>query len=189
MTAFVVDRSKEREASYTEVLMSGNGQYGGLGNNVFTTSQSNASRVKAISGLKQCALSHSLVTYEASPDHVAVNDRTNTLEAIKPAEITVSPSGHVLLAMQSSADSNGVGGDDVMVWGRNFDYELGNGKKSNLPTPVHLDIAEGERLMLMERRAAEVKDLHGKVWKKGVKVRQQVAAGYGTSAVYWKIEQ
>lgn len=46
---------------------------------------------------------------------------------------------------------------------------------------------ESDRLMLMERKAKEVKDLKGKVWKKNVKVRQCVAAGYGTSVVYWKI--
>mgnify|MGYP001260797047 FL=1 len=41
--------------------------------------------------------------------------------------------------------------------------------------------------MLMERNAKQVKDLHGKVWGKGVKVQQTIASGYGTSAIYWKI--
>ncbi|KAF6764701.1 regulator of chromosome condensation 1/beta-lactamase-inhibitor protein II [Ephemerocybe angulata] len=171
LTAFVVDRAKDQEATQTELLMTGNGQYGGLGNNVFTTGQRDASRVKAVSGLRQ------------------YNEKTNTLDPIKPEEITVAPFGHVLLTINSSADSNGVGGSDVMVWGRNFDSELGNGRKSSIAGPIHLDLAEGERLMLRTRKAKEVKDLHGKVWKKGVNVKQQVAAGYGTSVVYWKIDQ
>jgi hypothetical protein len=102
--------------------------------------------------------------------------------------------------VNSSPDPNQVGGDDVYVWGRNFDGELGNGKKSSIAIPLYVSldppkaskgtvdpVKEDERLMLMERKAKEVKDLKGKVWKKGVKVRQCVAAGYGTSVVYWKI--
>lgn len=54
LAAFVVDRSDKRDVSYSELLMSGNGQWGGLGNNVMTTAQSNASRVKAVSGMQQC---------------------------------------------------------------------------------------------------------------------------------------
>ena len=124
--------------------------------------------------------------------------------------MAISPTGHVLASVDSSADSNGVGGDDVYIWGRNFEGELGNGKKSSLATPLNvalepaphigvsfggLPVAKGpidparedQRLMLTERKANEVKDLKGRVWKRGVKVKQSVAAGYGTSAVYWKI--
>ena len=82
----------------------------------------------------------------------------------------------------------------MYVWGKNFDGELGNGKKSSVSTPLRVQLEQdkemtmGERLMLMKRKAKEVRDLKGKVWGKGVKVRQCLAAGYGTSAVYWKIE-
>lgn len=74
-----------------------------------------------------------------------------------------------------------------MVWGKNYDYELGNGKKASLAIPVNLDGPDGERLMLMRKKAREVLDLTGQVWKKGVTVQQHVVAGYGTSGVYWKI--
>ncbi|TFK28684.1 RCC1/BLIP-II [Coprinopsis marcescibilis] len=173
LTAFIVDRGNELpgQSPYTELLMAGNGQYGGLGNNTASSGQSEPTRVKTVSGLHQ------------------YNDLTKRLDPIKPDDISISPTGHVLLALNSAADSEGVGGSDVQVWGRNFDHELGNGKKGSMSSPINLEVPEGERLMLMGRKAKEVKDLHGKVWKRGVKVEQRVATGYGNSVVYWKIEQ
>lgn len=75
-----------------------------------------------------------------------------------------------------------------MVWGRNRESELGNGKKANLVIPATVESPEGDRIMLVTKKATEVKDLHGKVWKRGVKVEQHAVAGYECSAVYWKIE-
>jgi len=74
-----------------------------------------------------------------------------------------------------------------MVWGRNQESELGNGKKASLVVPTTVESPDGNRVMLMTKRAMEVKDLHGKVWKCGVKVEQHVVAGYENSVVYWKI--
>lgn len=54
MTAFVVERKDHEGLITVDVLMSGNGQYGGLGSNLYTTAQSNPTRVKGISGLLQC---------------------------------------------------------------------------------------------------------------------------------------
>ena len=119
-----------------------------------------------------------------SPD----DDRIKALEPIKPEEISISPTGHILLALNSSADSGGVGGQDLMVWGRNRESELGNGKKASLVIPATVESPDGDRVMLMTKKATEVRDLHGKVWKRGVKVEQHAVAGYECSAVYWKIE-
>ncbi len=91
------------------------------------------------------------------------------------------------MALDSSAESEGVGGRDVMVWGKNYDYELGIGKKSSLAMPVNLDAPDAERLMMMRKKAREVLDLTGQVWKGGVTVEQHAVAGYGNSAVYWRI--
>ena len=54
MTAFIVEREDDAGPKTVDVLMSGNGQYGGLGNNLYTTAQGNPTRVKGISGLLQC---------------------------------------------------------------------------------------------------------------------------------------
>ena len=74
-----------------------------------------------------------------------------------------------------------------MVWGRNQSHELGNAKKSTIASPTGLQTPDGERFMLMRKKAKEVKDLHGNVWKKGVNVEQREVVGYENSAVYWKI--
>ena len=118
------------------------------------------------------------------------NERIQGVEPINPDEIVISPTGHVLLTLNSSVDSAGVGGQDLMVWGRGHEYELGNGKRTNVvvPTPIPAPDEE-ERFMLVSRKAKEVKDLHGKLWKRGVQVKQHVAAGYQNSVVYWKIVQ
>jgi hypothetical protein len=115
------------------------------------------------------------------------NDHIQALEPVMPEEISISPTGHVLLALNSSVGSSGVGGRDLMVWGKNYESELGNGKRTSVAVPTPLAMEDGERLMLMSMKAKEVKDLHGKLWKRGVKVEQKVATGYGNSAVYWRI--
>ena len=113
------------------------------------------------------------------------DDQAKRLEPIKPAEISISPTGHVLVSLKSSTKT-GVGGKDLMVWGKNYESELGNGKKASVAQPVVVEW-EGERLMLKTKRAKEVKDLQGRVWKTGVWVGQRATAGPQNSVVYWKV--
>ena len=117
---------------------------------------------------------------------VADNDRIRALEPVMPEEISISPTGHVLLAL-NSVTTDGIGGRDLMVWGKNYESELGNGRKVSVAVPTPLVMEDGERFMLMSMKGKEVKDLHGKVWKRGVKVEQTATTGYGNSAVYWRI--
>ena len=113
------------------------------------------------------------------------DDQAKRLEPIKPAEISISPTGHVLVSLNSSSKT-GAGGNDLMAWGKNYESELGNGKKSSIAQPAVVE-SEGERLMLKTKRAKEVKDLQGRVWKTGVWVGQWATAGPQNSVVYWKI--
>lgn len=121
--------------------------------------------------------------------------------------MSVSPTGHVLLTLDTLARAGpGVpagGGRDLLVWGANRQYQLGNGKRTSLATPVLLELPglpggggpeaskkENERkgrLMLVQRRVKEVKDLQGRRWKTNVDVEQSAVAGFGCSLVYWKI--
>lgn len=136
-----------------------------------------------------CNVSHSdLSLIIVNPEILADNDAKQSLEAIQPDEISISHTGHILLSLTSNPDINGVGGRDLLVWGRNNESELGNGKRSNVvfPTPVQSP-DEHERFMLREKKAKEVKDLAGNVWKRGVQVKQQVVSGFNNSVVYWKI--
>jgi len=54
LTAFTVEREGDKTRSTVDLLICGNGQYGGLGNNTYTTVQGDPLRVKSLSGLLQC---------------------------------------------------------------------------------------------------------------------------------------
>jgi hypothetical protein len=75
-----------------------------------------------------------------------------------------------------------------VVWGKNYESELGNGKKSSLPVPTTLETPEG-RFMLKHRKVREVRGLDGKVWKRKVEIEQHAVVGFGNSAVFWKISK
>ena len=75
----------------------------------------------------------------------------------------------------------------MMAWGANFDYQLGTGKRGSQSTPTLIETVDGGRFMLQSKLADEVRDMQGKVWKKGVEVEQQIVAGWNNSIVYWRI--
>ena len=111
------------------------------------------------------------------------------MQPIHPHQISVSPDGHVLLTLETlSRAGPGGAGRDLLVWGANQDFQLGNGKRGSLAAPAALHAPNGERVILGKRKA-DVKDMQGKVWKKGVQVEQCAVAGWGNSVVYWKICQ
>ena len=137
-------------------------------------------------------------------DFQIVSEKTQNLQPVVPYDLSVSPTGHVLLTLDTLARAgpgmDKAAGRDLLVWGANRDYQLGNGKRASLATPTTLELPglpnsvkfEGDdeskgRLMLMKRRAKEVKDMGGKKWKGNVDVEQCAVAGWGSSLVYWKI--
>ncbi|KAF7796898.1 hypothetical protein EIP86_008083 [Pleurotus ostreatoroseus] len=170
LTFFKVERTDGSAMPYIDVLACGNGLYGGLGNAAFSNAQSTPVRTRNVSGLLE------------------YSERTNNLQPIYPHAISVSPTGHVLLTLDTLARSGpgGSGGRDLLVWGANQEYQLGSGKRGSVATPAVLHAPDGQRLML-GRRTADVKDLGGRLWKKGVVVEQCAVAGWGNSLVYWKI--
>lgn len=58
MTYFVVERDflSTGETKFFDVLASGNGQWGGLGNGTFSNCQGDPVKVKNMSGLMECVL-------------------------------------------------------------------------------------------------------------------------------------
>ena len=110
----------------------------------------------------------------------AVDEKTNNMQPIVPKHISVSPTGHVLATLDTGSER------DLLGWGANYEYQLGNGRRSSVPIPTVLEVAGG-RMMLSKRKANEVRDLSGKVWKRGVNVEQCAVAGWGNSMVYWRI--
>ncbi|KAI9508842.1 RCC1/BLIP-II [Russula earlei] len=160
---FTVERIDGTSIRNVEVLSCGNGQYGGLGNALFTNSQSVPVRTRAVSGLLE------------------FSEKTNNLQPIAPHALSVSPDGHVLLALETHAQAGpGGGGRDLLAWGTNYDFQVGNGKRASIAVPTVLETADGDRIMLGKRLAKVVRDAQGRVWRRGVR-------GYGTSLVYWRI--
>ena len=132
--------------------------------------------------------------------------------SIQSLSVAPSPAAHVFAVLDTvrSADAKGLKeglfGKDVMVWGANQDYQLGNGKRSALASPTHLpsliphaidtlvsaspEQAESPipltRLQLHTGQA-DAYDPHGKLIRRGVKCEETVVAGWNCSVLYNKI--
>lgn len=133
------------------------------------------------------SVSFTLARTDNFADIITDSETEQSLCSIVPYSVSVSPTGHVLVTLDTHKRSgHGAGGRDIFVWGTGQDYELGNGKRSSLATPTTLTQADGTRRMLMKIKA-DVKDLQGKVWKRQVEVEQCAVGGYGNTVVYWKI--
>ncbi|KAJ7470577.1 regulator of chromosome condensation 1/beta-lactamase-inhibitor protein II [Mycena latifolia] len=163
LTAFAVERApaNAKEAATVELLMCGDGQWGGLGNNLYSSAQISPVRVRPLSGL------------------VEYNDATQRLQGIAPQSISISPTGHVLATLDPSS-----GGRDLHAWGRNIDYELGNGRKASVPSPMPVDSGNG-RLLLQRKETKTVQNLRGGKGR-NMLVEQVVAVGFGCTIIYWR---
>ncbi|KAA1471342.1 RCC1/BLIP-II [Dentipellis sp. KUC8613] len=170
LSFFTVERQDGTFIQTVDLLSCGNGQYGGLGSAMFTTAQGVPARTKAISGLAE------------------FSEKTKNLQPILPKELSVSPDGHALLALDTLTRAGpGAGGKDLFLWGTNYEYQLGNGRRTSVAVPATLEWPDGARFMLMRRKAAVVRDARGGVWGRNVTVEQMPVAGVGCSAVYWKV--
>ncbi|KAG2028224.1 hypothetical protein BDR03DRAFT_1030773, partial [Suillus americanus] len=108
LTCFVAERTDGESLVYVDLLTCGNGQWGGLGNNLYSNAQGNPVRAKNVSGLRE------------------YNEDSRTMSPILPHAISVSPTGHVLLTLDTQAHGGPGGlGRDLVVWGTNHDYQLG----------------------------------------------------------------
>ncbi|OCH95595.1 RCC1/BLIP-II protein [Obba rivulosa] len=170
LTFFKVERTDGSAIPTVDVLSCGNGQFGGLGNALYNNAQGTPVRSKNVSGILE------------------YSEKTKNLQPVEPHDISISPTGHVLLTLDTLTEAGpGAGGRDVLAWGANYEYQLGNGRRGSLATPTTMQTAGGGRFMLRKRKANEVRDLRGNVWKRGVEVEQCAVAGWGNSMVYWKV--
>lgn len=128
----------------------------------------------------------------------ADNEATNSMQPLRTRSISVSPApqtSHTLLTLGTGELSEGskdygadAVGNDVLAFGYNIDGQLGNGKRSNQCTPNHIPALGGVvgRMMLRERPKVPLIDLQGRKCGTG-RVEETAVAGWGCSAVYWKI--
>ncbi|KLO19443.1 RCC1/BLIP-II protein [Schizopora paradoxa] len=196
VTFFTVERQVDRSVPSTDILACGMGQWGTLGNGLYSSAQGDPIRIRAVSGLME------------------YSDKTNSLQPIVPHALSASeaPMGHVLLTLDTlERAGNEFGGRDLLVWGNGREYQLGNGRRSSLASPSALeanDVKTGvsdsakdgddiveytagspNRFMLRKRRASVARDLQGNAVRGfgGTLVEQCAVAGYGASVVYWKV--
>ncbi|KAK6907421.1 hypothetical protein I203_101415 [Kwoniella mangroviensis CBS 8507] len=117
-----------RQGHFIDVLGCGSGISGALGTGMYTSATGMPVRVKTISGLQE------------------YSEKAQTFLPIGIHNLSISPSSntHVYATLDTVtlADAKGVQegkyGKDVMAWGANVDYQIGNGKRSSTAIPQHL---------------------------------------------------
>ncbi|WWC68571.1 uncharacterized protein I206_102501 [Kwoniella pini CBS 10737] len=193
-----------RQGTFVDVLGCGSGISGALGTGMYTSATGMPVRVKTISGLQE------------------YSEKAKTFLPIGIHNLSISPSlnTHVYATLDTVtlADEKGVKegryGKDVMAWGANVDYQIGNGKRSSTAIPQHLPPIGGKinviealsgtpkeeenlssgtqspmphsRLQLHVRKA-NAYDLNGKLIKRKVKCEETMVAGHNASVLYNKI--
>ncbi|WVR03764.1 hypothetical protein IAU60_000759 [Kwoniella sp. DSM 27419] len=201
---FTVERSfPGRQGNFVDVLACGSGIGGTLGTGMYTSATGMPVRVKTISGLQEYS--------EKAKTFLPIG--------IHDLAISSSPNTHVYAVLDTVtlADAKGVKegiyGKDVMAWGNNVDYQIGNGKRSSTAIPQHLPpigpkaidalsitpqtnesmLSSGtqspmphSRLQLHVKKANAYDPL-GNLISRKVKCEETLVAGYNASALYNKI--
>ncbi|OZJ03058.1 hypothetical protein BZG36_03779 [Bifiguratus adelaidae] len=190
-TYFVVDKidsNKETGVSrqVTQAFAAGMGQYGQLGNGMWSQMKGSPTKIAAVSDLLE---------YEESLNEV-VPIRINAIHAGQTHCVAVLDNVTNVDALPK--DNVAHFGHDVFIWGHNQDGQLGNGKRNNVATPMHalpLDADQPvtikpeedhgvtiNRLQLAPK--TRMKTSNGKK----VDVDQKVMAGVGVTAVYSHVD-
>ncbi|GAA5879892.1 hypothetical protein JCM3774_002272 [Rhodotorula dairenensis] len=180
-----------------DLLASGQGQFGGLGNGLWAHATSPV-RVKTVSGLHEW------------------NEATKKVESVGIKDIQAGE-GHVAVVLDNAVKNpdGSSFGRDVFVWGYNEHYQLGTGKRSNLPTPQHLaplpyprvlpgsgsglvptlttkqeeTMSSGTTSPMPHKRMQLSPAVPSNVTKlrRGAVVEEAICAGDGGTGVYWRL--
>ncbi|CAO1617731.1 unnamed protein product [Sympodiomycopsis kandeliae] len=198
---FITERSEINRIGTgrsVDVLSAGKGQWGTLGNGMWSQVKPDPSRVKTVSGLME------------------FSELSNLIHPVPIHSISVGKPGHVALVLDTVDDptkSSTTFGRDVMVFGHNAAYQLGTGKRSNLSVPQHLhplptpsssngspqlsveaDINSGSLTHMPHNRLQLTSQVKGntkvdeKKNKKNVQLQEVISAGTVSMAVWWKVE-
>lgn len=157
----------------------GKGIYGTLGNGRWTHLQDTPTKVKSLSNLFE------------------YNERAQKISPIRLRGISVGTTHaaailgnqtHLTLSEKSNGSSltDANWGADVFWWGGNEFFQLGTGKRNNIPVPtyinppVDIDNTDGDR----NTRFQIIPRFRGKVNGRKVSFEQRVECGRNVSAVY-----
>ncbi|PBP18736.1 hypothetical protein BUE80_DR010284 [Diplocarpon rosae] len=156
----------------------GQGIFGGLGNGRWTHVQGTPTKIKALSGLfeydevKNTVIPIRLASMSVGGTHMAaIMDNVTHLGASKHS---------------SHNDTNW--GADILLWGGNEFYQVGNGKRNNVNNPTYiapLDLqAEKEKGRREEHRFQITPRTKIMLGGRSVSVEQRIECGRGVTAVY-----
>lgn len=194
-----------------DVLAVGKGQWGSLGNAMWSQVTLTPVKVKTISGL------------------IEYSERTGTTHPVPIHTISVGKPGSIALVLDTvEHEGHQAFGRDVMVFGHNAAYQLGTSKRSNLCIPQHLqplppqtpeegaqaplpllqasklieeDLNSGvlthmphKRLQLVSATKQDTKTAGKSLsieekrgTKRNVEIEESIIAGAVSMAVYWKV--
>ncbi|KAG0151988.1 hypothetical protein CROQUDRAFT_103330 [Cronartium quercuum f. sp. fusiforme G11] len=189
----IVEKQDTKNSRKTvEVLAAGHGQYGGAGNGQWTH-QASPVKVKTISGL---------IEFPTSNDEAgaAGSEKAQTIFPIGIRNISVGKT-HVAAVLDNAVSCDGKSfGRDVFLWGQNADCQLGNQKRANVAIPQHISPLPKLNKDNPAKEAGEVVSSgtispmpHHRLQltpSKKIAKRQAeetVTAGWGTTAVYWRL--
>ncbi|KAN0060888.1 hypothetical protein ACQY0O_006622 [Thecaphora frezii] len=104
-----------------DLLAVGKGQWGTLGNAMWSQVAAQPAKVKTVSGLME------------------FSELTNKTHPVPIYTLSIGKPGHCVLVLDTvETASHAAFGRDVMVWGANSAFQLGTGKRANLAVPQHL---------------------------------------------------
>lgn len=158
-----------------DTLACGRGIWGSLGNGKWTHLQDSFAKVKALSGLFE------------------YDERSNTVSPIRLRNISVGTT-HASAVMDNkpqknnsstSLDKSNDWGYDALWWGGNEHYQLGTGKRSNMPKPTYINTPSDPKQGSQEKARLQIMPRHkGKVDNRTKSMEQKIECGRFVSAIY-----
>ncbi|EPS44623.1 hypothetical protein H072_1416 [Dactylellina haptotyla CBS 200.50] len=159
----------------------GHGLHGTLGIGSYVHAQALPQKIKSVSGLTEYS--------ERKAGIVPINSSYMTVGGTHAA-VVMSNLANVQASNWKSNDINF--GNDILFFGGNEFYQLGNGKRTNANVPTHIppmdDSSAGkrseQRFQVVPQKKVTILDEKSK--KRSVRIEQRVVAGRGLTGCYAK---
>lgn len=153
----------------------GRGIWGTLGNGKWIHIQDEPAKVKDLSGLGE----YDEKTKQTTPIRVrSMSVGTTHVAAVLDNKTSLSST------TTDSLDQSRDFGHEALWWGGNEHYQLGTGKRSNLPRPSYIKARPQYKKQETEARLQIMPRHKGKVGKRTVSMEQRVECGRHVSAIY-----
>ncbi|KAK9245662.1 regulator of chromosome condensation 1/beta-lactamase-inhibitor protein II [Lipomyces tetrasporus] len=169
---------RNRKKGTADLWISGSGLHGQHGNGRYLHMQGIPIRVKSLSGIQE------------------YSEKDKKSQEILIRYLSIGKR-HLAAVLDNATGADSKVQRELLIWGGNDKFQLGNGKRSNLPRPDYMKpflytldkksgkqpVAESEDIVKFEN---DREHLGAAKSKNGWKVEQTVVCGNYGSAVYWK---